>query len=102
MAEIRSTLLIAFLSLPLMSIGCDKIKDLISSKSWPVAQIQTKQLSIESILDRVIAKDQADVAREHKEGKTATVGAVDGKEWLESSLIDMVISEVWPILLRYL
>ena len=84
MADIRLIVLIGVLSLSFISIGCDKLKDLASSKFSAPAKTQEKQLSIESILDGVTTKSQQDVAQAHKEGQTKVVGLLDGKTWLEN------------------
>ena len=51
----------------------------------------TVTLSIESLIDRVIAKDKQAVEEAHKKGNSNVVGMVDGKWWMANGRLQQLM-----------
>jgi hypothetical protein len=76
-----NALFFCLFSLVFISIGCDRIKEIVSMS--PVTE--SREISIESLIERMMENKKTSVEEEHKKGKTNTVGLLDGKMWLEDS-----------------
>jgi hypothetical protein len=84
MTHIGTPLRIALFSLAFVFIGCDRFRDFTSSMQQSV-KIESRELSMESLIERMAEKDKEGVENSHTKGKSNTVGLVDGKRWLEDS-----------------
>ncbi|MDP2605262.1 MAG: hypothetical protein Q8S00_22195 [Deltaproteobacteria bacterium] len=81
-----------FLCMNLTQTGCDKVRESVSSRNGQTAgessdqlieKTRTIDLSMDSLIDRVAAKDKERMKDYRKKGNTTTVGFADGREWLE-------------------
>ncbi len=77
------------LSFALIQLGCDRAtRQYPSNTEQKTIEIpESVTLSIESLIDRVVAKDKQDMEEAHKKGNSKVVGMVDGKWWMENGLL---------------
>jgi hypothetical protein len=73
-------LFICLFSLAFASFGCDHVKKLVSMS--PVTE--SREVSMDSLIERMVENDKKTVEEGHKKGNTNTVGLVDGKKWSEN------------------
>ena len=81
MSGIRPTLLIGLLNIAFVSSGCNRVKEMISMS--PVTEL--REVSMDSLIERMVENDKKSLENGHKQGNTNTVGLVDGKKWMEDS-----------------
>jgi hypothetical protein len=83
-----------FAFLLLVQVGCDHFPQLAPPKAEANKPIETTEwlvLSLESLIEGVLARDKESVEEAHKAGHKKTVGMADGKWWLQSGVLDRVV-----------
>ena len=72
-------LYICLFSLVFISIGCDRFKETFSKSEVT----ESREISMESLIERMLENDKKSVEEAHKKGETNVVGFVNGGEWSE-------------------
>jgi hypothetical protein len=83
-----------FAVLLLVQVGCDRPPQLAPptvEANKPIETTEWLGLSFESLIENVLARDKESLEEAHKAGRKQTVGAADGKWWLQSTRMDRVV-----------
>jgi hypothetical protein len=87
MKSVRSLLNFCLaLSFALIQLGCDRTTQQYPSNTQQktIEIPESVTLSIESLIDRVVATDKEEIEEAHKKGNSKAVGMADGKWWMEN------------------
>lgn len=79
---IKRLLCICLFTLAFISIGCDRFKETFSMSQ---ATDSSREISVESLIERMMENSNKSVEKAHQKGETNVVGLLDGNGWSEDS-----------------